>query len=172
MLAALAGTVAATVTVPGLEAVGDAVDATPLQLLSWFRQSEPENAEPAKEAQELNWCVQAAEAAEGRSTKTSSRTMKEPMLPWTPGGAPPRERKKTKKETTSTKTVVVEAVVASAVVVAWVVVARVAWVVAARVVGAVVKFATLATEVTEVFVVVVELASVMTQEVAAPPPLS
>ncbi len=51
--------------------------------------------------------MQAAEAADGRSIKASSRTRNEPMLPVTPGVTPPRLRTKTKKETTSTKTVVV-----------------------------------------------------------------
>ena len=55
----------------------------------------------------MNWCVQAAEAADGRSTKISSRTTKESMLPVTPGATPPRLRTKTKNETTSTRTVAV-----------------------------------------------------------------
>jgi hypothetical protein len=52
--------------------------------------------------------LHAAEAAPGRSTKISSSTTKEPMLPVTPGVTPPRFRTKMKKETTSTRTVVVE----------------------------------------------------------------
>jgi hypothetical protein len=51
--------------------------------------------------------VQAAEAADGRSTNVSSRTMNSSRLPVTPGAAPPRLRTKTKKVTTSTRTVVV-----------------------------------------------------------------
>jgi hypothetical protein len=125
-----------------VEAVGDAVVATPLQLLSWFKQSVPENAEPARPAQELNWWVQAAEAADGRSTKTSSRTRNSPTLPVTPGMVPPRLRTKTKKETTSTRTVVVLVVemdvVASAEVV--VLVAAVLLVVATMAVGKVVAW--------------------------------
>jgi hypothetical protein len=142
VLVALTGTVAATVTVPGLVAVGLAVLAMPLQEFNCERQSVPENAEPASAAQELNWCVQAAEAADGRSMNVSSRTMKVPMLPVTPGAAPPRERTKMKKEITSMRTVVVAvlvvAVVERAVVVALVVVARRALVVVAKEVSAVV----------------------------------
>ena len=41
-------------SVAGVVAVGEAVDATPLQLLSCWRQSVPEKAAPARLAQELN----------------------------------------------------------------------------------------------------------------------
>jgi hypothetical protein len=54
--------------------------------------------------------VHAAEAAAGRTSKTSSRTMNEPTEPETPGGAPPRERVKTKKVITSIIIVEVEVV--------------------------------------------------------------
>jgi hypothetical protein len=97
--------------VAGVDAVGEAVDATPWQLFSCARQSLPENAFPANAAQALNWCMHAAEAAPGRSMKISSRTMKDPMFPVTPGATPPRLRTKTKKEMTSTMIVVVLAVV-------------------------------------------------------------
>jgi len=50
----VAGIVAVAMTVPGVEAVGVAVEATPWQLFIWLRQSIPENAEPARLAQELN----------------------------------------------------------------------------------------------------------------------
>ncbi len=113
----LAGTVAATVSVAGVVAVALAVDATPLQEFICDRQSVPEKAVPARFTQVLNWWVQAWEAAEGRSTKTSSRTRKPlPLLERTDGGAPPRERVKMKKVTTSVMTVVV----------AWVEIAEVA----------------------------------------------
>jgi hypothetical protein len=54
--------------------------------------------------------VHAAEAAAGRTSKTSSRTMNEPTEPETPGGAPPRERVKMKKVITSIIIVEVEVV--------------------------------------------------------------
>ena len=63
--------------------------------------------------------MQAAEAADGRSMKISSRTINSPLaLLVTPGVTPPRERTKMKKETISTTTVVVLVVVVEAVVVA------------------------------------------------------
>jgi hypothetical protein len=77
----------------------------------------PENAVPASATQALNWCVHAAEAADGRSMNTSSRTMNSRV--WelgfgrTPGGEPPRERVKMKKVTTSMIIVVVFVVVAA-----------------------------------------------------------
>ena len=75
------------------------------------KQSVPAKATPATLAQELNWCVHAAEAAAVSSTNSSSRTRKDPSPPVTPGMVPPRERVKMKKVTTSTTTVVVAAVV-------------------------------------------------------------
>jgi hypothetical protein len=72
---------------------------------------------PASATQALNWCVHAAEAADGRSMNTSSRTMNSRL--WelgfgrTPGGEPPRERVKMKKVTTSMIIVVVFVVVAA-----------------------------------------------------------
>jgi hypothetical protein len=92
-------------------AVAEAVEATLVQEFSWLKQSVPLNADPASETQELNWWVQAAEAADGRSTKTSSSTMNSRLeelgFGRTPGGAPPRERVKMKNVTTSTIMVVV-----------------------------------------------------------------
>jgi len=77
----------------------------------------PENAVPASATQALNWCVHAAEAADGRSMNTSSRTMNsrvwELVFGRTPGGEPPRERVKMKKVTTSMIIVVVFVVVAA-----------------------------------------------------------
>ena len=58
----------------------------------------------------MNWWVHAAEAAAGRTSKTSSRTTKEPTEPETPGGAPPRERVNMKKVITSIMIVEVEVV--------------------------------------------------------------
>lgn len=54
--------------------------------------------------------MQAADAADGRSTNTSSSTRKEPGEPATPGAGEPRESSKMKKVTTSTTTVLVCAV--------------------------------------------------------------
>jgi hypothetical protein len=102
------GTVTLAVNVPGVLAVGEAVVATDWQEFICDRQSVPEKAEPAREAQALNWCVQAWFAADGRSENTSSRTTKSPSaLETMPGVAPPSEEMKMKKEITSTITVVV-----------------------------------------------------------------
>jgi hypothetical protein len=96
------------VNVPGVLAVGEAVVATDWQEFICERQSVPEKAEPAREAQALNWCVQAWFAADGRSENTSSRTTNSPSaLETMPGVAPPSEEMKMKKEITSTITVVV-----------------------------------------------------------------
>jgi hypothetical protein len=94
--------------VPGVLAVGEAVVATDWQEFICDRQSVPEKAEPAREAQALNWCVQAWFAADGRSENTSSRTTKSPSaLETMPGVAPPSEEMKMKKDITCTVTVVV-----------------------------------------------------------------
>jgi hypothetical protein len=76
----------------------------------------PEKAEPARAAQALNWEMQAAAAADGRSIKVSSRTMKAPCPPTTPGTGEPRDNSKMKKVMTSMTTVEVAAVVAAALV--------------------------------------------------------
>jgi hypothetical protein len=116
------GIVAVAVSVPGVAAVWDAVEALLVQVSLWLEQSSTPNAAPARPEQVLNWCEQAALAAEGRSTNDSSRTIKELPLEVTPGGRPPRERMKSKKVITSSTAVVVVTVVVTAAVVAVVVV--------------------------------------------------
>jgi len=108
--------------------------------------------------------VQAAEAADGRSAKASSRTTNSPKrLDVTPGVTPPRERKKTKNETTSTTTVVVDTVVVDAVVVARADVDELVTAKAARVVAWTDVEDVLVREVVDVVFV-----RVMVHEVAAP----
>ncbi len=110
------GTVAAAVTVAGVDAVGVAVEALLVHVSLWSEQSATPNAAPARPEQILNCDMQAALAAEGRSSKNSSGTMKDSPSEVTPGGRPPRERMKSKNVITSTMVVVVVTVVVTIVV--------------------------------------------------------
>ena len=128
------GTVAAAVSVVGVEAVGVTVEALLVHVSIWSEQSSTPKAAPARPEQVLNCDMQAALAAEARSSKTSSSTMKDLPSEVTPGGRPPRERMNSKNVTTSTMTVVGLTVVATIVVEATAVVVEGARVVAGVVV--------------------------------------
>ena len=110
------GTVAEAVTVVGVDAVWVAVEALLVHVSFWSEQSLTPNAAPARPEQMLNCDMQAALAAEGRSSNVSSSTMKNSPSEVTPGGRPPRERMNSKKVITSTMVVVVVTVVATTVV--------------------------------------------------------
>jgi len=85
------------VIVLGVLAVADWVDATDAQLSFWDAHSSTVKPGPENEAQAVNWCPQAAAAAEARSSNSSPRTLNcDPDLP-TEGQAPPLEETKMKK---------------------------------------------------------------------------
>lgn len=132
------GTVAAAVRVAGVDAVWVAFEALWVHVSFCLEQSSTPNAAPARPEQRLNCDMQAALAAEGRSSKDSSSTMKSSPSEVTPGGRPPRERTNSKNVITSTMIVVVVTVVVTAVVAA-------AVVEAARVVAGVVVVSTAST---------------------------